>query len=475
MVVPGLGFRKEVLLPPDHIRWAISQPEAGLSVPAAMIDVNQATYSLGHAGPVLDGWQGMLVKTELNRALETLCEALDDELIFAFDSHFGTDTTSWRELDLLATLAKVIAQAGARFTVGLPVCRDPAYVQSVLDINHLLISTGSILSGIPIFLRPILGPLLGLPMRFRLHRIEKWLVPLWKQRVGLVQRAQKGEQDSSDAGLEEEDYVLMMARYAVHNRPEEVDNLFLIVRRICAQNFGSVHQTSIQATNLLLNILGSDAEFNTIAALREESTRILNTPIGDDAAAAAPKAAGNRRPAAGRWTKARVNRMVLADSASRETLRLHSFGNRALFRKVMVPDLTTPGGHVLPKGTIVSFLTWSAQTDPHTHADPLTYDPFRFVRGAASAEDGEKKTRNFVTTAPDFLPFGHGKHACPGRFLVDFELKMIIAHVLRHYDVRFPDEYRGKRPPNRWVAEACFPPAGVRVCVRRREKPYGAE
>jgi hypothetical protein len=377
-----------------------------------MIDVNQATYSLGHSGPILDGWQGMLVKTELNRVLETLCEALDDELIFAFDSHFGTDTTSWREIDLRATLAKVIAQAGARFTVGLPVCRDQDYVQNVLDINDLLISTGSILSGIPKFLLPILGPLLGLPLRFKVHRIKKWLVPLWKQRVGLVQGAQKGEEDSSPAGLEE-DYVLMMARYAVRNRPEELENFFLIVRRICAQNFGSVHQTAIQTTNLLLNILGSDAEFNTIAALREESTRILNTPIGDDAAAAAPKAAGNRRSAAGRWTKARVNRMVLADSASRETLRLHSFGNRALFRKVMVSNFTTPDGHALPKGTIISFLTWSPQTDPDTHADPLTYDPFRFARGAQSAEDGEKKTQNFVTTGPDFLPFGHGKHACP--------------------------------------------------------------
>jgi len=40
---------------------------------------------------------------------------------------------------------------------------------------------------------------------------------------------------------------------------------------------------------------------------------------------------------------------------------------------------------------------------------------------------------------------------------------------LSHYDIEWPKEYNGKRPPNTYVTEACFPPAGARMRVRKRE------
>lgn len=165
--------------------------------------------------------------------------------------------------------------------------------------------------------------------------------------------------------------------------------------------------------------------------------------------------------------------MTLADSASRETLRLHSFANRAIMRKVKTDDLSTPDGHLLPRGTIVSFLTWPAQTDEAAYPDPLSYDPFRHAKLRDDATGTERKPVGLVTTSPEYLPFGHGKHACPGRFIVDFELKMIVAHVLRHYDIRFPPDYKDQRPPNVWMTEATFPPPGARICIRRREKVVG--
>jgi hypothetical protein len=45
---------------------------------------------------------------------------------------------------------------------------------------------------------------------------------------------------------------------------------------------------------------------------------------------------------------------------------------------------------------------------------------------------------------------------------------MIVAYILKHYDIEFPPEYKGKRPPNRQVAELQAPPAGVKIIVRRR-------
>jgi len=45
---------------------------------------------------------------------------------------------------------------------------------------------------------------------------------------------------------------------------------------------------------------------------------------------------------------------------------------------------------------------------------------------------------------------------------------MILAHILLNYDIEFPEEYEGKRPDVRWVAEVLMPPSGAKIRVRRR-------
>jgi cytochrome P450 len=382
-----------------------------------------------------------------------------------------------------------------------PPGRNQDYLKTVLDLNDGLLTLGGITSGSPVVLRPILGTVLGIPMTLRINRIKQWLVPLWKERLRLQDEADAGRLASTELPV---DHVQMMTRYARRERPHEVDDYELIARRICAQSFGAVHQTSLQVCNLLLDILGSDSQHDTIARLCAEADAILSDsdlapatePIGKDVQEGeeeeekkTPNGADPEKeklkdkdaPTTARWTKARVSRMVLADSASRETLRLHSFANRACMRKCMVDGLQTPGGHNIPRGSVVSFLTHPVQTDADYYKDPLAYDPFRFARsrkengGSGSstpttATSSSSTPMTFVSTGPEFLPFGHGRHACPGRFIVDFELKMITSHILRNYDIKFPDEYQGRRPPNVWIAEATFPPPGARILVKRKKK-----
>lgn len=313
-------------------------------------------------------------------------------------------------------------------------------------IDGLVMNAGMV-GGSPRILRSTIGFLLNLPLHQHVNRLKGMFEPVWKERVEILKRVREDPEHP-----EPQDHLQMMARYAEKSRPEEFASLDIMNKRLIAANFGSMHQTSIQATNMLLNILGSNAEFNTVAVLRDEASRVLSDGDG--------------------WTKAKVSKMVKADSVARETLRLQSFGGRALFRKVMVDGYKTPDGHDLPKGTLISFLGQPAQTDGERFEDPLKYDPFRFSRARedAAAKDEKAPPVTFVSTGPEYLPFGHGKHACPGRFLIDFELKMIIAYVLGHYDVEFPAEYKGQRPANYWVAEANFPPEGARVRIRRRAK-----
>ncbi|KAK9785896.1 putative Cytochrome P450 [Seiridium cardinale] len=448
VLVPGFGARHEIILPQSAMRWVFSQPDSALSLDHAFTEIDQIHYGLGNEMYILDPWQGNLVKTEMNAVLENICAAMNDELGTAFDTYFGVDTENWKEIDLISTVRMIVAQAASRFTVGLPLCRNEEYLRVSHKINDALVLNAGLTGSCPKVLRPIIGPIFHWKIGGYVSQIKKNFEPVFYQRLHKL-KSQTGVGNHD----EPQDHLQLMLRYAQKHRPTELEDVEIMTRRLVVANFGSLHQTSIQVTNMLLEILGSDAEFNTISVLRDEVQRV----IGD----------GNAE-----WTKAKVAQMHKADSVARETLRLNSFGNRATFRKVMVDGIVTEDGIKLPKGAMLSFLGYPAQVDGENLEDPFKYDPFRFSRAREAAADANGKpglnNLSFVSTSPQHLPFGHGKHACPGRFLIDFELKMIIAYVLRNYDVEFPPEYNGKRPPNVWLAESNNPPPGVKVRVKRQ-------
>jgi hypothetical protein len=107
------------------MKWAASQPDDVLSVREGFLEMDQADYSVGDGQVVMDGWQGLLVKDNMNKILERLGAALNDELGYAFEQRFGTDVDEWRELNVLKTMKMVVAQASSRFIVGRPLCISP--------------------------------------------------------------------------------------------------------------------------------------------------------------------------------------------------------------------------------------------------------------------------------------------------------------------------------------------------------------
>lgn len=389
---------------------------------------------------------------QLTVVLESIAEGLNEDLMVAFDRYFGKDTTTWKEVELFPVLRNVIAQAASRFTVGLPLCRNQDYLDASFGFVDAAVAHTAVCSFIPTPLLPILGRLSGYQLTYYIHKTKKFLEPLLQERLKTLQY------DKDDANHDEPlDHLQLMLRFAQKKRQNEVNDLDLLVKRVNVSNFGSYHQTALQTTNLLLNIIGTNDKYNTVATLLDEITQVF----GDS---------GHHSPA---WNTRNVAKMVKADSVMRETLRLQTMGTRQVVRKVVVDGVVTDGGVRLPKGCSVGFLGQPSHYDDDVYDDALDFDPFRFsrVREAADQENGTAKTGTaaaFVSTSPDYLPFGTGRHACPGRFLVDFELKMISTYVLTHYDLKFPDAYGGVRPPNQRMGEVHFPPSDVKIMVRRK-------
>lgn len=122
MLLPDIGTGSAFALPPSAMRWVLSQPDSAIGSYEFIREINPTQHSLGDARYISDPWQGNLVKTHLNPMLDSLCDAMNEELQEAFDAHFGVDTAEWKEIDLYDAMSKVVMQAASRFTVGTPLC-----------------------------------------------------------------------------------------------------------------------------------------------------------------------------------------------------------------------------------------------------------------------------------------------------------------------------------------------------------------
>ena len=116
--------------------------------------------------------------------------------------------------------------------------------------------------------------------------------------------------------------------------------------------------------------------------------------------------------------------------------------------------------------------------DPSIYLDPETFDGFRFSKLRSSFDPSSNNNTPSPNTARlvyaasnlESMSFGYGRHACPGRFFADCEIKMIMAHLLLNYEFEFPrvTERIEGRPMSLMAETQCLPNHEARVMVKGR-------
>ena len=129
---------------------------------------------------------------------------------------------------------------------------------------------------------------------------------------------------------------------------------------------------------------------------------------------------------------------------------------------------TLSSGIHLPYKSQFAFAPQQASLDPTNYFDPQSFKGFRFADLRAKEESRNKY--QYVTTNKVAMHFGHGVHACPGRFLAGNEIKVILSWLLRRYEIRAP-EGSNERPKNSAFGMEVSPDMGAKLCFRRRQKP----
>lgn len=109
-------------------------------------------------------------------------------------------------------------------------------------------------------------------------------------------------------------------------------------------------------------------------------------------------------------------------------------------RRIAEAEVKLSDGTVIPKGAF-TWVTLDAYRNPERYPDPNVFNPRRFLE--MRNQPGQENKWQLVTTSADHLGFGHGEHACPGRFFASNEVKVALVHLLLKYDWQLPE---GKRP-----------------------------
>jgi cytochrome P450 len=151
-----------------------------------------------------------------------------------------------------------------------------------------------------------------------------------------------------------------------------------------------------------------------------------------------------------------VSKLPLMDSFFRESLR-HN-GDFLGLRHLALNDTTISSGHVIPKGSLVVCAVDQMHRDERYVPDyqvtgnarptlPLDqFDAYRFY--------GKDVTS--TTLGVEYLAFGLGAHACPGRFFAANEIKYVISEMISRFNIRTKS---GKRATdNVLFGMARFPP-----------------
>jgi cytochrome P450 len=444
-ILPVAGAGDYVLLPIEEMQWVVDQPDSDFSILETIFANLQIDHTFTEPRLIRHPAYPQVITTPLTKNTGNLIPDLFEELQSGVDALLGKDPSVLKEVCVFEATQRVICRITNRAFLGLPLCRDDRLLDTAIAYAKDISVSSTLLKFLWKSVRPLVALLLTLPNRIHTAQFFRILRPEVERR--LKSPAKFVKEQPNDA-------LQWLINNARTKGDADLSKISTLAGRLLLLEFVSLSTSSVVLTHVIFDLASSNKEH--IDELRDEIASVL--------------AANN-----GEWNKRSMAAMVKLDSTMRESLRLNSFTPVTTMRAVVNPKgVRTPTSNVhLPPGTTVVFPMYPVLRDPEFYTEPNTFKPFRFaqkhVDEAGSGATNLDYTRQaWVTTSPGYAVFGHGRHACPGRFFASAELKLLLAYILMNYDIEALD----KRPENMVIGLNQGPPMTATVKVRRRTSAW---
>ncbi|KAF9453721.1 cytochrome P450 [Macrolepiota fuliginosa MF-IS2] len=407
----------------DEIRKA---PEEVLSLAGAAKELLQTKYTFG---PVdAHPHHRITIRSGVTRNITSKFEEIKDEIVDSFNGYIPL-SEDWVTVPAYETHMHIICRTINRYFVGAPLCRDPGYqeLQENFTLDAFLGAT--IINWFPEILKPFVGRYMTTVPK-RIKQAKKYLSPIIEERI--AQYEQYGRCDHNDAIS----WLLDTATEDYHRTVHD------IVARVLLLNFTAIHTTTIAFTQAIYD-LAIHPEYI------EEMHREAANAISEHG-----------------WSKAAMQKMRKVDSFVKESLRLNSAGSLSMMRKAH-RDWTMSDGTLIPAGTFIGVASNAMNKAKVLFPDADIFKGFRFAEMRDGSGNLDSIKHQMVSLESDLILFGHGRHACPGRFLAVNGIKAMLAHILLNYDLQLENGSKN-RPPNVVYQSNIIPNKKAKVMFRKR-------
>ncbi|KKY20492.1 putative cytochrome p450 [Diplodia seriata] len=362
---------------------------------------------------------------QLTHSLASVTEALSGECAAALQELFPASEEEWTDVSLRDRVLQLVARLSSRVFLGEAGARNAAWQRITAEYTKTAYVAAYVLRLWPARLRPLVHWALPPCRRLRAQVAEAREIVV--DMIEARRRSGGGQYNDAVAWFEQD-----------RQRGSDYDPV--VAQLILAQ--AAIETTTDLLTQALLDL----------AAHPE-----LAGPLREEVAAVVGKAG---------WKKSSVYEMKLVDSVLKESQRLKPLAMTSMHRLVL-EDVTLSDGVRLAKGTVIG-VAGSRMWDADVHEDPARFDGYRFLR-MRGGDDGRQHQAHFVSTSADHLAFGHGRHACAGRFFVAHEAKIALSHLLLKYDWKVADRSPDPKPFEFGLTLVANPKAVVSIRARKAE------
>ncbi|KAH7390475.1 cytochrome P450 [Pyrenochaeta sp. MPI-SDFR-AT-0127] len=375
------------------------------------------------------------IRGRLTQSLNYVTADLSDETSKALPSLFG-DPEEWKEVVFKPKILQLVARISSRVFLGPEICKNERWLSISKEYAVDTFIAARALRQWPSILRPIVHWFIPecRKIRAELKQAREIIIPLvneHRQKIRWMDDTAKGRL-----------YDVALAQLGLA--------------------FAAIHTTTEMISGLLGDLCANPEYFEP---LRQE----IRTVFGEKG-----------------WKKSSLHELRLMDSVMKESQR-HHFGDigklkparlgvsfeplltniKAAMTRISEKQISLSDGTLIPKGTLTMVSIENMQ-DTSIFPDPNAFKGRRFLD--IRERPGNENRWQFVTTSPEHLAFGHGKHACPGRFFASKEIKIALCHLLMSYDWQLPRE--GRKQDQIYGQETDIDPtARIQFRVRKGEIP----
>ncbi|KAI1632917.1 ent-kaurene oxidase [Biscogniauxia mediterranea] len=383
-------------------------------LPDDVIDINKAFDVMNESKHLEMGDQESseflihIIRGDLTRSLVRINPRLTAETIRTIADALPP-CDDWTPVTLYPTLLRIVATVSGAIFIGPDLCRSEEYLKASMNYTLDFINAVSKLKQWRPWMRwfgryftPEVDNLFA-----ERKKAHMFLEPIIKER----RAAMKAGEELPDDTLQ---WMINKAgEFKISD--EKLAEIQLNL------SMAAIHTTTLTLTMILYDLV---VRPDIINELRQEIGSVLETTDGV-------------------MTTHALFEMKLLDSVMKESQRVNP-GSLVRFQRWVAKPVTLSDGTRLPAGVMIETPHALAVQDPLSYENPETFDAHRFLNlRNGTSEDllgyKNKEQHQFVTVTKDFMHFGYGRHACPGRFFAANEIKLILARILLTYDIKMPD------------------------------------